>query len=95
MMRIINVISIVVLIGFLVPAFMTTYIRPDQIGVRRSLSSGIENEDFGQGRHFDVPLVHSWYHLPHTLQYVEFNGNNTLDLRTRENNVVHVDMAIV
>lgn len=87
--------SLLVIGLWLIPAFLTTYIYPDEIGVRRSLTSGIEDQDFGQGRHFDIALMHSWYRLPRTIQYVDFTGTNTLDLRTRENNVVHVDVAVV
>lgn len=95
--RILNLqtISLAIIAAWLVPALLTTYIHPDEIGVRRSLTSGIDSEDFGQGRHFDLALVHSWYRLPRTLQYVEFSGTQTLDLRTRENNVVHVDVAVI
>jgi len=95
MMRVLNIAAVVAILAWLAPALLTTYIQPDEIGVRRSLTSGIDDEDFGQGRHFDLAFLHSWYRLPRTLQYVEFSGTNTLDLRTRENNVVHVDLAVV
>ena len=87
--------SLLVIGAWIAPSMCTTYIEPDQIGVRRSLNSGIEDEDFEQGHHIGLPLLHSWYRLKRSLHYVEFSGTNTLDLRTRENNVVHVDMAIV
>ncbi|MSQ81845.1 MAG: hypothetical protein EXR77_02885 [Myxococcales bacterium] len=87
--------SLLLIASWALPAMLTTYIYPDEIGVRRSLTSGIDDEDFGQGRHFDFAFMHSWYRLPRAVQYVEFSGTNTLDLRTRENNVVHVDVAVV
>ncbi len=90
----IQFLSILILAVWAVPAVSTVYIAPDEIGVRRSMFSGIEDEDFPQGRHVDLGFLHSWYRMPRTLQYVEFAGNNTLDLRTRENNVVHVDVVI-
>lgn len=87
--------SLLVIAAWIAPSTCSTYIEPDEIGVRRSLSSGIEDEDFEQGHHFGLPLMHSWYRLKRSLHYVEFTGTNTLDLRTRENNVVHVDIAVI
>lgn len=56
--------SLLVIAAWVVPALLTVYVEPDEIGVRRSMVSGIENEDFGQGRHFDLGFLHSWYRLP-------------------------------
>ncbi len=88
-------ISLMIILIWALPNSCTTYIYPDEIGVRRSLSGGIENEDFHQGRHLDLPLYHMWYRLPRTLQYLEFTDASDLDLRTREGNLIHVSLTII
>lgn len=88
-------ISIAAIALQLTPGLLTTYIYPDEIGVRRSVFGGIQDEDFTQGRRISLPLIHRWYRLPRTLHYLEFNGTNDLDLRTREQNVMHVDVAVI
>ncbi len=88
-------VSLSAIILQLLPGLLTTYIYPDEIGVRRSVFGGIQDEDFTQGRRLSLPMVHRWYRLPRTLHYLEFSGNNDLDLRTREQNVMHVDIAVI
>lgn len=88
-------ISLLVIAMWALPNMCTTYIYPDEIGVRRSLTAGIESQDFHQGRHLDLPLVHRWYRLPRSLQYLGFTDQNDLDLRTREGNLIHVSLTIV
>lgn len=80
---------------YFLPNLVTTYVHPDEIGVRRSLFGGIEEIDFGQGRWLDLPLVHSWYRLPRTLHYLEFADTDDVDVRTRDGNLIHVDLAVL
>ncbi|MCB9740145.1 MAG: hypothetical protein H6747_12840 [Deltaproteobacteria bacterium] len=87
--------SLLIILGWMLPNLATTYVYPDEIGVRRSLFGGIEEQDFQQGRWLDVPMVHSWYRLPRTLHYLEFADADDLDVRTREGNLIHVDLVIV
>ena len=87
--------SLLVILIWALPNSCTTYVYPDEIGVRRSLTAGIEDEDFHQGRHLDLPLVHRWYRLPRSLQYLGFTDNNDLDLRTREGNLIHVSLNLI
>ncbi len=87
--------SLLIILVWALPNACTTYIYPDEIGVRRSLTGGIEQEDFHQGRHFDIPLLHTWYRLPRTLHYLEFTEATDLDVRTREGNLIHVSLTLV
>ena len=87
--------SLVIILMWALPNACSTYIDPDMIGVRRSLTAGIEEVDFKQGRHVDLPLIHTWYRLPRTLQYLSFTDATDLDLRTREGNLIHVSLIIV
>lgn len=86
--------SLFVIVAAVLMTGLTTYIAPDEIGVRRNVGSGTETTDFTQGRHWDVPFVHNWYRLPTTVQYVEFTGSKVLDLRTKENNFFHLDVLV-
>ena len=72
MKRAIQIISAVILLGWLFLAFSTTYIEPDEIGVRRSVLGGVQAEDMLQGHHIELPLFHTTYRLPRTLHYLEF-----------------------
>lgn len=93
-MKWLQIASGVVVLAALCSYMSTVYIHPDEIGVRRSVTDGIAKEDFWQGRHLDLPFVHSWYRLPSTIQYMEFAGDKVLDLRTKENNILHIDVLI-
>lgn len=100
MKRIINLVCLAFLGMWMVPKLLVDRIEPWEIGVRRSLTGGITEEDFGTGWHFALPVFHSFYRLPRTLRYLSFNGDDpdadapTLEVRTKENNVLFVDVTI-
>jgi regulator of protease activity HflC (stomatin/prohibitin superfamily) len=95
MSRLVQIGAIAVILGWLLPNIATTYIEPDEIGVRRSLVGGVVHKDLGQGRALDVPFLHTIYRLPSTLHYQMFVGDRALSLRTRENNVIDVDVNVI
>jgi regulator of protease activity HflC (stomatin/prohibitin superfamily) len=43
-----------------------------------------------------VPFWHSWYQLDGTIHYLEYsdNDNTALDVRTKENNIIFIDVTI-
>lgn len=90
-----QVLAIAVILAWFLPNVASDYIQPDEIGVRRSLFSGVENQDLGQGRALVVPFIHTMYRLPSVLHYQQYLGNTALNLRTRENNVIDVDVTVV
>ena len=96
MKRIINWTSLAVIALFLLPGMCFERIEPGQIGVRRSLEGGITEQDFEVGYHLSLPFWHSWYQLDGTLHYLEFvEGESTaLDVRTRDNNIIYIDLAV-
>lgn len=110
MKRAIQIVSAVVLIGWLFLAFSTTYVEPDEIGVRRSVLGGVEAEDMLQGHHLEMPLFHTTYRLPRSLHYLEFaEGTDgavppgtvggtrapALELRTSGDNIITVEATVV
>jgi hypothetical protein len=100
MKKIINLVCLSFLVLWIFPKLFLERIEPWEIGVRRSLTGGITEEDFGTGYHFRLPLFHSFYRLPRTLRYLSFNSDDadadatTLEVRTKENNVLFVDVTI-
>lgn len=100
MKRAIQIASAVILLSWLFLALCTTYIEPDEIGVRRSVLGGVSPEDMGQGHHVELPLFHTTYRVPRTLHYLEFGEGGLdrkppLELRTSGDNVITVDATVI
>ncbi|MCA9543694.1 MAG: hypothetical protein KC613_04870 [Myxococcales bacterium] len=96
MKRTLNIIAGVILFIFLAPSMCMERIEPGKIGVRRSLEGGVAEQDFKVGYHLSLPFWHSWYQLDGTIHYLEYNSaqNTALDVRTKENNVIFIDLTI-
>lgn len=94
--RILNVVAAVVLVIWISPRACLERVETYEIGVRRSLEGGVNQEDFGLGYHVSLPFWHSWYKLNGTLHYLEFSNdaNTALDVRTKENNIIFIDVTI-
>lgn len=100
MRRVIQITSAVLLLAWLFFALCTTYIEPDEIGVRRSVLGGVSPDDMGQGHHLEMPLFHTTYRLPRSLHYLEFGEGGSdrkppLELRTSGDNVITVDATVI
>lgn len=74
------------------PLCSTSYISPEEIGVRKAVFGGIDDQDFLQGRHTDLPMMHSFYRLPRTLQYLDLRE---FPVRNKQNNQFFVDATII
>ncbi len=100
MRKFINIICITFLVIWLLPKFFMVSIPAWEIGVRRSLISGIHEEDLGLGYHLRVPFFHSYYNLPKTLQFLDYSNEDpdaeagSLEIRTSGNNIIYVDVTI-
>lgn len=94
--RILNIVGLVVLFAWFAPSACLERIEPGKIGVRRSLEGGVAEEDFNAGYHVSLPFWHSWYQLDGTYHYLDFNADtgSALDVRTKENNVIYIDVII-
>jgi hypothetical protein len=90
--------SLLFVIAWILPTACTTYVQPDEIGVRRSILGGVLGEDLGQGHRVDIPLYHTMYRLPQGYLYLEFLQNTehpALELRTRGDNVITVEATVM
>jgi regulator of protease activity HflC (stomatin/prohibitin superfamily) len=99
MRRTIEILCLIFLLGWALPKFFVIRIEPWEIGVRRSLTGGIAEGDFGQGWQLRVPFFHTYYRLPGTLQYLDYSSEGgseaeALEIRTSGNNVIFVDVTI-
>ncbi|MEL6185987.1 MAG: SPFH domain-containing protein [Myxococcota bacterium] len=99
MRRIVEILCILFLVAWMVPKFFFIQIKPWEIGVRRSLTGGIGEADYGLGYQFRLPFFHSYYRLPRTLQYLDYSTEggaeaDALEIRTSGNNVIFVDVTI-
>jgi regulator of protease activity HflC (stomatin/prohibitin superfamily) len=94
--KVVNALSVLVLVLWFLPKACLEPINPHEIGVRRSLTGGIDEEDFGTGYHVSLPFWHRWYKLQRTIHYLEFSGETgaPLDVRTKENNVIFIDVTV-
>ena len=97
--KIVNVVCLLFLLAWLAPKLVLVRIEPWEIGVRRSLTGGIAEEDFHFGYQFRMPLLHSYYRMPRTLQYLDFREDpggeaGALEVRTTGNNVIFVDVTV-
>jgi regulator of protease activity HflC (stomatin/prohibitin superfamily) len=96
MIKLLNIIAVVVLVIFLMPAMCMERIEPGKVGVRRSLEGGISEKDFTVGYHMSLPFWHKWYQIDGTLHYVEYakETNNPYEIRTKDGNRISFDLII-
>ena len=97
--RIIRIVCALFIVVWILPKCLLTRIEPFEIGVRRSLTGGIAERDFTLGYHVALPLLQSFYRLPRSVQYLDFNDEpgaeaSSLEVRTRENNIIFVDVSV-
>lgn len=99
MRRLVEIVCILFLIAWSIPKFFLVRIEPWEIGVRKSLTGGIAEQDFNVGYQPRVPFFHAFYRLPRTLQYLDYSKEGgaeaePLEIRTAANNVIFVDVTI-
>lgn len=90
---------IIVLVLWIGPKFCFTTVAPDEIGVRQSNFSGVQEEDLGPGWALRVPGVHKIIKLPRRFAFLDYTADSlgpqqALQIRTQDNNIVHVDVSV-
>lgn len=96
--KILRIACVAFIVLWALPKCVMTRIEPYEIGVKRSLTGGVVEEDYGLGYHFAVPGMHTFHRLPTALQYLHYNQDSpvgALEVRTRENNIIFVDVSVV
>ncbi len=92
MIKAIQICSALFLAMIFIPMCTTTYIAPDEIGVRKAVFGGIDDEDFSQGRHLDLPFFQSFYRLPRQVQFLDFKA---FPIRNNQTNQFFLDITII
>lgn len=90
---------IVVLVLWIGPKACLATIEPDEIGVRQSNISGVDDEDLGPGWALRIPGVHRMIRLPRRYNFLDYTGDDvgpqdSLQIRTVDNNIVVVDVSV-
>ncbi|MEZ4403331.1 MAG: SPFH domain-containing protein [Kofleriaceae bacterium] len=84
---------------WIVPWLLFTKVEPDQIGVRRSATGGVEAGDLGPGWRLRVPGLHKLTYLPSTYFFLDYTPDQAgpegaLQIRTKDNNNVTLDVSV-
>jgi regulator of protease activity HflC (stomatin/prohibitin superfamily) len=65
-----------------------------EVGVRYNNLSGLLKEDLDPGWHMQAVGVHRVWRLPSSFIFMNYTGQETLSIRTKDNNTVNVDVSI-
>ncbi|MFV8754041.1 SPFH domain-containing protein [Nannocystaceae bacterium ST9] len=64
------------------------------VGVRRSNVGGVVEQDLEPGWRLEIVGLHKIVELPSTYQFLEFTGADALEIRTKDNNIVKLDISV-
>ena len=82
---------------WVVPAVLFTTVELGTVGVRQSALSGVSDQDLEPGWRLRVPAIHKVFVLPShyiMLEYVADEGAQALQIRTKDNNIVGLDVSV-
>lgn len=65
-----------------------------KVGVRLSNVAGVHETDLEPGWRLGVFGLHKIYELPSTYQFLDFLDQNALEIRTKDNNIVSLDISV-
>ncbi|MFO7561552.1 MAG: SPFH domain-containing protein [Enhygromyxa sp.] len=65
-----------------------------EVGVRRSNIGGVSERDLGPGWRLEVVGLHKIIALPSTYQFLHFLDHDALEIRTKDNNIVTLDISV-
>lgn len=97
LIRVSQVIVVATVLLFIVPRSCSSRVKPGEIGVRQSATSGVDTQDFAPGRHMSIPGIHKMIKLPSGyffLEYAQDSELGELSIRTRDNNTVTLDLTV-
>jgi regulator of protease activity HflC (stomatin/prohibitin superfamily) len=65
-----------------------------KVGVRRSNIGGVVERDLDPGWRLELVGIHKIIELPSTYQFLDFLDQNALEIRTKDNNIVTLDISV-
>lgn len=95
--RISQIICLTALVLLIAPTCFVSSVPLGAIGVRSSSFSGVLESDLEPGWHLSVSTVHNLTLLPSRYLFLDYGGdgdNQGLQIRTRDNNNVFVDVTV-
>ncbi len=78
----------------LVRGMLVDNVELGKVGVRRSNVGGVSDRDLGPGWRLEVVGLHKIIELPSTYQFLDFVDQNALEIRTKDNNIVTLDITV-
>jgi regulator of protease activity HflC (stomatin/prohibitin superfamily) len=84
---------------FIITSMCTMRVEPNEIGVRQSAASGVDNDDLGPGWHLRIPGMHKLIVLPSSYFPLDYTSDGKghqkpLVIRTKDNNTVELDVSV-
>jgi regulator of protease activity HflC (stomatin/prohibitin superfamily) len=73
---------------------MVDNVELGQVGVRRSNVGGVVAKDLDPGWRLEIVGLHKIIELPSTYQFLDFLDQNALEIRTKDNNIVTLDISV-
>ena len=85
---------IVVVTVLVVRGMLVDNVELGKVGVRRSNIGGVVERDLEPGWRFELVGIHKIIQLPSTYQFLNFLDQNALEIRTKDNNIVTIDISV-
>lgn len=94
-----KLIILVAALLWIAPMFFVGKVRPYEIGVRQSVTSGVLPEDLNIGWHWRIPGLHKLILLPSPYFMLDYTNDDSgpqtpLLVRTKDNNTVELDISV-
>ncbi len=65
-----------------------------KVGIRRSNLGGVHEQDLQPGWRLEIVGIHKIIELPSTYQFLDFAETDALEIRTKDNNIVTLDITV-
>jgi len=92
--RVSQIICLTAVTLLIAPTCFISTVPLGTIGVRSSSFSGVLEQDLGPGWHLSLATVHNLTLLPSRYLFLDFDEQQALQIRTRDNNNVFVDITV-
>jgi regulator of protease activity HflC (stomatin/prohibitin superfamily) len=92
--RLIKFSILAMVVVFMLRGCFLTKVEPGSVGVRYNNAFGLLAEDLGPGWHWELVGFQRIWHLPTHYLFLNYTGRNALEIRTKDNNVVIVDVSV-
>jgi hypothetical protein len=97
--RFAKLVVLAALVLWVAPMFLVAKVRPYEIGVRQSVTSGVLAQDLNTGWHWRIPGLHKLIVLPTAYFMLDYTNDDQgpqtpLLVRTKDNNTVELDITV-